>query len=328
MEVLVIPFANLTTALDATHLIYAFPKGTWVENSATRHDGSILTTLVTKPDIYMFGRRALRPEPFLVHSFSSLRLTSVTGITESSPDTFQVIVANTSLATLTAAPGPNHIYSVTFPPGCIYEQGTAVTTEAKLTASLPDAGLLNGLTTLNNYTILAADSRKGVVYAINTITGAYHIAISDPLLVGNSPTGQVATGSGVNGIKIRGCYLYFTNTAGSLFAKVEIDLIGGTAKGAATVVARLAIGLGFAVFNLDSQGNAYMAIRSGDEISLISARNGKQRIIAGMVNGTELVQPTSISFGKGLGEEEWAYVTTGGGSTGGGSLIGIDIRQH
>jgi len=185
--------------------------------------------------------------------------------------------------------------------------------------------LLNGLTTINNYTILAADSRKGVVYAINTINGAYHTAIWDPLLVGNGPAGQVATGFGVNGTKVRGCYLDFTNTAESLFAKVEIDLIDGTAKGAATVVARLANGLEFDDFNLDSQGNAYMAIRSGDEISLISARSGKQRIMAGMVNGTELVQPTSISFGKGLGEEEWAYVTTGGGSTGGGNLIVIDI---
>lgn len=97
----------------------------------------------------------------------------------------------------------------------------------------------------------------------------------------------------------------------------------GTAKGAAIVVARLPNGLEYDDFNLDIQGNAYMAVRSGNEISLISARIGKQRIIAGMVNGTEFVQPTSVSFGKGVGEENWAYITTGGGS-----LIGVDVGPH
>lgn len=313
-----IHFLHPTSALDPSRLIYAFPKGTWVENSATRYDGSILTTLITKPDIYLFDPRAPHPTPFLVHSFSDSELSSVVGITESSPDTFQVVVSNVTLATLTTAAGSNHIYSITFPHGFIYEQGTAVTVDVKFTASLPDANVLNGLTTLNNNTILAADSRQGVIYAINTITGAYNIAISDPLLVGNGPTAF-----GVNGIKIRGCYLYFTNTAESLFAKVEIDLVTGTAKGAAIVVARLPNGLEYDDFNLDIQGNAYMAVRSGNEISLISARIGKQRIIAGMVNGTEFVQPTSVSFGKGVGEENWAYITTGGGS-----LIGVDVGPH
>ncbi|MCJ1458665.1 hypothetical protein MMC28_009039 [Mycoblastus sanguinarius] len=153
--------------------------------------------------------------------------------------------------------------SVIFSTSFTYEQGATVTAEAKFTASIPDPSLINGLTIPPNCTILAADSYNSVVYSINTNTGAYKVVVSDPLKKNNGPVN-------VNGIKDRGSYLYFTSSGGSLVAKFEIDLTDGTAKGAATVVARFPDELGYNGFNLDNQGNTYMAIRSGDEISMIS----------------------------------------------------------
>lgn len=154
------------------------------------------------------------------------------------------------------------------------------------------------------------------MYANNTDTGTYNIAITNPLLLGNGTLG-------VNGIKVRGCYLYFTNTAPNLIANVGIELAIGTTKGASTMLAQSPSGTQYDIFYPGSQGNAYVAVRSGNEVSMISAAKCVQRIIFGTVKGTAFVQPTSISSSKGQRQDNWAYVTTGVGR-----LLGVDTWKQ
>lgn len=209
----------------------------------------------------MFDPRASKPEPLLVNCFNGFQEARVAGITETSPDVFQVAVANVSLKTLTAEPDSNRIYSFTFPRDHHCKEGSLKYTlepEIALTAALPNASFINGLTTLNPDTILAADIRKSLVYAINTKTGAYTTAISDPSLVGHNPPGI-----GVNGIKVRGEYLYFTSIADNFLGKVPIDLQTGAAMSDVTVVATLPDKkLLFDDFSIDGCGNIYAAVIS------------------------------------------------------------------
>ncbi|KAL9577994.1 MAG: hypothetical protein Q9212_006006, partial [Teloschistes hypoglaucus] len=154
---------SIAVALYPTKLVYQFPNGTWLEALAVRPAGTILTTLLTSPDLYLIHPDTNNPSPKLIHHFSSH--TSLLGITETTPDTFFVIAANYSEEIRSAAPGSSAIYSVHFP--------NPHTTDpiVSLAANLPrDTIIPNGLTALNAHTLLVADSRKGNIISVDTLT--------------------------------------------------------------------------------------------------------------------------------------------------------------
>ena len=49
--------------------------------------------------------------------------------------------------------------------------------KVQINAVLPEAGLINGLITLNSRTILASDGRSGITYSINIKPRAHKVAI-------------------------------------------------------------------------------------------------------------------------------------------------------
>ncbi|MCJ1451608.1 hypothetical protein MMC28_001948 [Mycoblastus sanguinarius] len=315
---LLLPVIN---ALAPTNLVYEFPNGTWLENLAVRSCGSILLTIITSPDLYLIDPLSPSPTPTLLHHFDDALW--LTGITETSPDTFQIVVANGTLKNLDVAPGSNRIYTVSFPPG-------SDVPDVSLAATVPDAEFLNGLTTLNPTTVLAADSQKGVIWAIDTVTGASRIAIDDPLFKYTPAIPNL----GVNGLKLRGSTLYFTNSAQALLAKVEINA-DGTAASQPTVIAYSAPGTAYDDFALDWRGDAFLTTGAGNSVELVSSGGELQVVVAGNVNSTEIAEPTAAQFGK-RGEEVGAvlYVTTGGGlaipvdgdEIVGGQLVAVDTR--
>lgn len=292
---LLLPF---TEALSPTRLVYEFPNGTWLENLAVRPCGSILITSVTSPDLYLINPLFANPTPVHIHNFDSALW--LVGITETGPDTFHLVAANGTFGTLTPAPGSNRIYTVAFPPN-------SDTPRISLAATIPEAQFLNGLTTLSPTTILAADSLKGVVWAINVITGHSNIVLNDPLM---APVPLPTLG--INGLKLHGSALYFTNYAQKLLAKIEINP-NGTAAGKAIVVARSPTEATFDDFAQDWRGDAFLATGPGNSIEKVGRDGKPQVIIAGNVNSTEIAEPTSAQFGRTAADREVLYVTTGGG---------------
>ena len=315
-----IPFLTLLptfiTALAPTHLIYEAPNDTWLENLAVRGCGSILLTTTTSPDLWLINPFTPSPTPNLLHRFSSGSFT--VGITETIPDTFQVIVASATLEN-------NSIYTVSFP---INSDVPLI----HLAATVSGAGLLNGLATLNPNTVLAADSYKGVVWAIDTLTGASRIAISDPLMAPLT-TSVFESTIGINGIKLRGSTLYFTNSAQAIFAKMEIQP-NGTAINAAEVIAHSPPGTTYDDFALDGRGDAFVATSQGNTIEEIGRAGEPQIIVAGNINSTEIAEPTAAQFGRTLADRDVLYVTTAGGLEApingdervGGQLVAVDTR--
>ena len=307
-------------ALDPTRLVYQFPNGTWIENLAVRPSGSLLLTIITSPDLYLINPLARDPKPQLVHHFSSSLW--LTGITETYSDTYYLIGANATYQNISPTPGSNRIYRVYFPQ-------PSSPPEISLTAIVKHAVFLNGLTTLNPTTLLAADSTLGVVWAIDTTTGASRIVIQDPLM---APTPEVPK-LGINGIKLSSNHtLFFTNSAQTLLATIPINL-NGTATGPAKKIASAAKGSFYDDFALTRYGDAFLTTGSGNSVAEVM-RDGGMQIIAGEVNTTEIAQPTSAQFGRTVKDKDVLYVTTAGGLAFpidgdvvvGGQVVAVDTR--
>ena len=294
---LIIPFS---LALDPTRLVYQFPKGTWVENIFVRPSGSLLLTLITTPDLYLVDPLAADPEATLIHRFSSSLW--LTGITETDPETYYVIGANATYENISPTPGSNRIYRVHF-------REPSGKAEISVAAVVKNAVFLNGLITLNPTTLLASDSALGVVWAIDITTGAARIVIRDPLMAVPAPA---SLHIGINGIRLfENRTLYFANTAQALLAKVRIHT-NGTAAGPAEKIVSLPEGTFPDDFALNRHGDAFVTTAPGDSIAEVT-RNGSIRIIAGVVNTTEIAEPTSAQFGRTPGDRDVLYVVTAGG---------------
>ena len=286
-------------ALDPTRLVYQFPNGTWVENIFVRPSGSLLLTLITTPDLYLLDPFASTPQPQLLHRFTSSKW--LTGITETDPETYYVVGANATYETLSPTPGSNRLYRVQF-------RGNSTTPEISVAAQVKDAVFLNGLIKLNPTTVLASDSTLGAVWAIDITTGASRIVIRDPLMAPTPALPQL----GINGIRLFGNQtLYFANSAQAILAKVGIRA-NGTAAGPAEKIASAPPGITFDDFALNRHGDAFLATQNGDSIVEVSL-NGSTRIIAGVVNTTEIAEPTGAQFGRTQADGHVLYVTTAGG---------------
>ena len=290
---------QLCSALYPTQLIYEFPNGTFVENLAVRPNGAILTTLATAPELYLIQPSSINPDPQLIHRFEGS--TSTTGITEVSPDSFLIAVTSVS-APGQPIPGSSSVWRVTFP--------SRHSSKAKVVkiADLPNVLSPNGLAALDRKQVLLADSFKGVIIVIDIATGISKVAIQDPLL---TPNERVPFG--VNGLKIQGHTLYFTNTAQRLLGRIEIERRSGTARGPASVVVNtLPPAFGYDDFALNGTGQAFVANAEGNFIERVDLRTRQRTVVAGNINSTDIAEPTSAAFGRN-GREDVLYVTTAGG---------------
>ena len=287
----------LCAALYPTNQIYQFPNGTFVENLAVRPDGSILTSFITAPELYLLQPSSTKPDPQLLYRFGNA--SSTLGITEVSRDTF-IVAVTTIVGAAQGVPGSSSLWRVSF----AHPKSTPKIT---LAAKIPDVVTPNGLVTLNKDKILLADSAKGVVFVVDVDTGVSNVAITDPLFANN---GRPIS---VNGLKILGHTLYFTNTAQNLLGRVDIDLKTGAALGpASTVVDALPPGKGYGDLAVSDNGIAYVTNAAGNFVERVNLRNDRQTIIAGQINSTEIAEPTAAALGR-HGKEDTLFVTTGGG---------------
>lgn len=307
-------------ALDPTRLVYQFPNDTWVENLAVRPNGSLLLTISTSPDLYLIHPLDSDPKPRLIHHFSSSSW--LAGITETDPNTYYVVGANATYQTLSPTPGSNHVYRVHFSP-------SSSPPEISVAATVKKAIWLNGLITLNPTTLLASDSTLGVVWAIDITTGVSRIVIQDPLMAPTPAFPQL----GINGIRLFSNHtLYFTNSAQTLLATIPINL-DGTAAGPAKKIASAPKGTFFDDFALNGHGDAFLSTQAGDSVAEVR-RDGTTEIIAGVVNTTEIAEPTSAQFGRTKDDRDVLYVTTAGGLAFpingdvivGGQVVAVDTR--
>ena len=321
------------TDLSASNLhkasqIFQAPGPFWYENLLVRSTNSkLLVTSLTAGNIFEFPTTASPTNtPQAVATFPD-GLNASTGIVEIEPDVF-AFAASTNYT----VPGTWEVWKLDLRPGSLGANGTGQLTRV---ASVPEAGLLNGVALLRSPDIvLMSDTFRSSIWRIDINTGAYNVAINDTILAAATPTGL-----GANGIKVfpkpalhpsdgkHGCgsgnndddssidrTLYFINTDAKLLGSFPIDPVSGAALGAAKKIATASPDNGgksnYDDFVLDSRGNAFLANGAGDTINFVDVATGEQKVVAGHLNSTEIAQPTSVALDM---TERVAFVTTAGG---------------
>jgi len=270
-------------------VLHQFGKGTYVENIAVRSNDKLLVVLLTAPEVWEVDP-ITHSMPRLVYKFPGF--TRVTGIIETKPDVFAILSGKPPLDTLG---GLWALWEL--------DVGQPEAVARKVVAKISGAGILNGLTNLNKRAVLASDTAKGVVYRFDLQTGAQEVAIK-------------GLGLGLNGVRIRDGFLYYSNTLKKGISKVKINIDTGETVGKTTIYG-LDSGLGTDDFALSASGDAaYTCNQFSNELIKVdlTQENAKYVSIAGSKKSGLLLGPTSAVFGRMANTTNTIYVTTAGKS--------------
>ncbi|RDL33791.1 Uncharacterized protein BP5553_08159 [Venustampulla echinocandica] len=277
--------------------VYTFGPNRFIENIAVRSNSKLLVTSMSVPDLFSINPTLTSPTAPIVYTFPNA--SGLSGITETSPDVFAVVSGVWDLATTRANLGSLSVWTVNF---------CGSSPVVSHVASIANSTILNGITTVpgSPHLVLAADSDIGAVWKVNTLTGAYSIAFSDPLFL---PTGTApGTNLGINGLKAKGSYLYFTNSALGIYGRVGINSLGNKVGSVQTLASMPVVGGHYDDLDIDASGNTWIATHPSHVVKVKS--DGTQKVLA---NTALLLNPTSAAFGRGNAlEKRTLYVTNGG----------------
>ena len=157
--------------------------------------------------------------------------------------------------------------------------------------------------------MLVADSFAGHILAVDTHTGKSKIALQDASLAANF---SAPLPIGVNGLKVHGKYVYYSNTALGLLGRVCVDAVTGTAEGAFEILAKtpeISVPDDFAVGN---DGKVFLAGPLPAPLGGTVQRVGKDGKVKTLAEGGDVVGSTGVTFGRGKGKGA-VYVGTSQG---------------
>jgi len=305
--------------LLTTHVVHQFPLPTWIENLAVRSNGQILLTIITKPELYLLDPS--NPEKaILVHTFSEVGILS--GIVEVDDDVFCVAGGNFSLETFQSEHGAGRIWEVD-----MKSFDTDSKVNVKEIAHLTGSGLLNGMEVLKSSenTILLADSDVGCVWKVNVKDGKIEKLVDVDEMKSPPPP---ALQMGINGLKVRDEYLYWTNTGKQLFCRVKIDEDGKTHGDPQILETETLVD----DFVFDKKGNAWLAQHGLNVVGVVKAGGGVITV-AGKADELTIAGSTACQFGR-KGDRDILYVVTCGGLSApvdgkmeGGKVVAVDTSK-
>ncbi|PGH18182.1 hypothetical protein AJ80_04569 [Polytolypa hystricis UAMH7299] len=183
--------------------------------------------------------------------------------------------------------------------------------DIKNSVSVNEAQMLNGVTKLHDEAVLIAESGRGTVWRLETNAG--NAVIAQQLPEQASPPGGFAIG--VNGVRVRDGYLYWTNTNGRAFYRVQIDAETGTASEGAAVEKIAEFDVIVDDFAFDEAGNAYIATANANTVLRV-APDGSVSTLIGSISELTVAGATAAKFGRRPEDQDILYVVTNGGQTG------------
>ncbi|GKU06161.1 hypothetical protein FLAG1_09833 [Fusarium langsethiae] len=307
-----IPVFGLAHSLPAK-TIGQLSLGTWLENIAVRSNGDLLVTelwptasiyTVTNPASCSGGLKELVTIPSIQGILGITELPPIPG----KPETFVFVGSNaTGLSQL--IPGTFKAFAVEFH----REKNRAKVKVRKISDMTEKSTFLNGVEAIPGVptAVLVSDSVKGFVGRLNTSSGVF----DDAAFVFDEMAPIAANAFGINGIKIRHDYLYFSNSNAVKIYRIAITGAGFPVKGSKPqLVADLSKVVGFLDdFVFDSHGNIYAASNSDNSIAFVDAKSGKSRIVLGGGNEMAVAGSTAVAFGRTKNDRNTYYVSTGGG---------------
>ncbi|KAK8036951.1 hypothetical protein PG991_001265 [Apiospora marii] len=284
--------------------IYGFPVE-FVENLQTLSNGSLLLSTMESPTgfLYTLDPKAAVPQARLVTTFDR----SVTALTGLSP------LPGRPGEELYAVSGGLHT-SFAFEKGSMAVHIVSVN-EGKVVDSIPvpDTATMNGMAALprHPHILLSADSIDGRILSIDTQTRQVRVLLKHDLL-GAVPvvnTSFPVPPIGINGLRVRGDHLYFTNSNQGTFVRVRIDE-WGHCKGDFEVLARSPDAAHiYDDFAFDGAGNAYIATHSSSVFKVTPCGVQTALVDDGGRYADLLAEPTSVTLAA---DGKSIFVSNGG----------------
>ncbi|GIJ91412.1 hypothetical protein Asppvi_010377 [Aspergillus pseudoviridinutans] len=283
-----------TTNTSSTSTVFQFTRnGTWLENLAVRPNGNILATRLDVPELWLINPSNTNTAEAGSLFYTFPNATSLLGITEIDRDVYAVVAGNFSISTVTSTPGSFVIWRID-------ASGTAPS--ASILARIPDAETLNGITRFGQNLLLITDSGKGVIWRLDMSTGLYSQALSDPTML---PAAGQPYAVGVNGVAVRGKYVYYTSTTQMLFCRVPVDSVAA-ATGPVEIVTS---GITPDDFTLERDGTAYITTNPDNGLVKVDPK-GRVRLVAGNQFTIAVGGSTAVAGSK---DGSVLYVSTSGG---------------
>lgn len=193
-------------------------------------------------------------------------------------------------------------------------------------ADLSAVAFPNGLELLprDKGLILIADSEIGAVWKLDVNDGSHQIAVKVEEMEPPPPPGMPI---GINGVKIRDGYLYWTNTGKKIFCRGRIDENAKAVDDVEVLETETLVD----DFVFDNEGNTWLAQNVMNVIGVRKAGGGIV-VVAGVANQLTVAGGTSCQFGRMDGDKHVLYVATTGGMAApingevmeGGKVVAID----
>jgi hypothetical protein len=247
---------------------------------------------------------------------------SLLGIVELQQDVFYVIAGNVSIETPQATNGSYSLWKVEMDTGDVVDGAMNPPAIISKVTDIPKGVALNGIAVLNESRglVVIGDAGAGQVFTVDVETGTYSKTVEDPTM---APT--PSTQLGINGMKIKGGYLYYTTSAQATFNRIPINGDDGSPAGPAEVLARFFLADDF---SFDPAGNAYFAQNAVNTVAKVTPA-GVVSIVAGNLDSSLVAGSTATKFGRTPNDRSVLYVTTTGGYLSpvvlqGGKVVAID----
>ncbi|KAI1320864.1 hypothetical protein F5Y16DRAFT_389492 [Xylariaceae sp. FL0255] len=287
---------------------------TCLENIVVRENGDLLATMLYPSASLWTVRQPITAtsQLELVHNFADAN--GLTGITESAtPDTFIIAAGQYSNIGKQIA-GTQAVWEITFS-----ESEEPV---VRKIVAIPEAGFLNSVASLPSTAgeaVLATDSAQGLLYRIDTLSGAYDIALNvseTQFLPDASKSGSLDSSFAANGIKVKDDYVYWSNSNRLALYRVAIDAEGYPVDGATVeTVANITSATFVDDFTFDARGNIWAATNFDNDVWTVDADRAPVAQVA--IGGPlELTVPgdSSVAFGRTTADQYTLYASTFGGA--------------
>jgi hypothetical protein len=281
------------------------------ENLVVRENGQILTTTVgPNASVYQVDPLGKLPTT-LIHTFPNE--VACVGIAERIPGIFYVATTYVNLTfPQTTVPSEYNINELNMLNVNVLQNGTLSKQPLiKDVANLPHAALLNGIAFARpgSEQLLVADSFRGLIWNVNVRNGTVGVSLNDTSTKG---FGMGPSNTGINGLKVYGNKMYWTNTGRASFYTTTIDANGMPTSAVTLIAANITAGVDD--FVVDAEDTAFIA-GPYNAITKVNATTGHAEIVAGTFNSTtsSLGGPSAMKFGKLPFDRNSLYVTTNGG---------------
>lgn len=305
--------SSSTSSLSHKTIFQFNETGTFLENIVVRQNGDLLFTSFA-PAAHLYTLKnpsAAAPQMALVHTFANAD--GIGGIAEtsagSSDEESYVIVAMNFTSFPTPAAGSSTVEGITL------DCATGEVLSTRTVARLPEAGLVNGIVTIPGTTgpaVLVSDSAKGVVWRVDVATGSYEPAFDfdETKATGGS---TLASSLGVDGVKIRAGYLYWSNTSMATLYRIAIDKAGYPVPGAAVeTVGTVASATSMDDFAFDAAGNIWVTTNFDNMLGVVPAGSTTGEVVLGSPTEFTVAGDTAAVFGRTSADSDVLYITTCG----------------